>query len=267
MKLEYLIEGIEEVYPSYLQYEWDNSGLNVGYKAQDVRKVMTTLEVTSSVIDEAIEQNVDLIISHHPFLFSKINSITDMDNKGILLIKLIKNNISIYCMHTCYDLAFEGLNDYFLRILGIENCGVFDKVGSNESYCNGKEYGLGRIGKLKEKTILKDFALGIKEQLGIDGGRIVGNPYAEISKIAVVTGSGAEYFEMAKNMDIDLLITGDVKYHQAVDSYELGVNVLDLGHFGTEHIFSEAMKIFLCDKFGSIEVVISKKQSDPFLYL
>ncbi|MDY4129194.1 Nif3-like dinuclear metal center hexameric protein [Peptostreptococcus porci] len=266
MKLDELIRVIEKKFPKNLQYNWDNSGLNIGYEEKNISRILTTLEITEETVDEAIKSNVDLIISHHPFLFSKINKIVDTDVKGKLVIKLIENNIAVYCMHTNYDIAFGGLNDYFLEVIGIENCGVLDPISSYGDYENGEMVGLGRIGKLEKPTTIENFIIDLKERLKLNTIRFVGkNINGIVKNIAVVTGAGAEYFEMIASNDIDVLITGDMKYHQAVDAYEMGVNVLDLGHYGTEYIFSDAMKKYIDEEIGGMEVQVSTKMLNPFI--
>lgn len=264
MKLSKLLKRIEETYPLFLQYSWDNSGLNIGDLSQNVDKVLLTLEITEDTINEAIKNKVDLIISHHPFLFSKINKIEKGDIKGKLIYKLISNSISVYCMHTNYDIAFGGLNDYFMKIIGIEDSEILEIEGKNESYFGGKEYGLGRVGKLSKSVGCKAFVDILKEKLGIDSLRYVGNTDKRIEKVAVVTGAGAEFFENLIGSDIDALVTGDMKYHQAMDAASSGVVVLDCGHYGTEHIFADSIKEFLEANVKEVEFIISKNIVDPF---
>ncbi|SFE43403.1 Nif3-like dinuclear metal center hexameric protein [Peptostreptococcus sp. D1] len=266
MKLNELISIIEKKFPNNLQYDWDNSGLNIGYGDKDINRILTTLEITEDTVDEAIKSNIDLIISHHPFLFNKINRIVDTDTKGALAIKLIENNIAVYCMHTNYDIAFGGLNDYFLTLMGIENCGVLDPISSYDDYENGRMFGLGRIGKLKKSTTIEKFIIALKARLKLNTIRFVGkNINSSVKSIAVVTGAGAEYFEMIARSNIDVLVTGDMKYHQAVDAYELDVNVLDLGHYGTEYIFSDAIKKYIDEEIGGIKVQVSANMLNPFI--
>lgn len=265
MKLLEIIKEIENEYPTFIQYEWDNSGLNIGCLENEIKKIMTTLEITKDTVEEAIENEVDLIISHHPFLFSKTNKIVDSNNKGELAIKLIKNDIAVYCMHTSFDVAHNGLNDYFFELIGVKNTKILDVVGSDSRYRDGEIYGLGRVGILDQKINIVDFIYSIKNKLHIDCARFIGDKSSEISSFAVVTGSGAEYFEMIKEKNIDLLITGDMNYHQAVDALELGVNVLDLGHFGTEYIFAEVMKRYLDSKKFVKDVIVSRRMIDPFI--
>ena len=267
MILNEVLDIINQKYPEYIQYDWDNSGLNIGDENSEIKKIMLTLEITEKVIDEAIENKVDLIISHHPFLFSKINKINKKDIKGNLIYKLISNSISVYCMHTSYDLAADGLNDYLLKLLGISSDYTLEEVSSNENYQNGETYGLGRVASLEKSMDVREFILELKSKLNIDNVRYVGRLDKNIKTIAIVTGSGADFFEKAKKLDIDLLITGDMKYHQAMDALEMDMNVVDCGHYGTEHIFADSIITFLEDSLEDIEITISKNIVDPFMDL
>lgn len=265
MILQDVLKTVENKYPLELQYSWDNSGLNIGDKSQDVKKILLTLEVTEKTVDEAIEKNVDLIISHHPFLFGKINKINKDDIKGNIIYKLIANSISVYCMHTSYDVASEGLNDYFMELMDITPEGIFEVEGSLSSYMEGEPYGLGRIGRLKEKTSVKDFIEILKKNLSIENVRYVGKLDKNIETVAVVTGSGAEFFEKAKSMGIDILITGDMKYHQAMDAMEMDMPVIDCGHFGSEHIFADSISAFLEKNLENVEIIKSENIVNPFI--
>ena len=265
MKLEYIINKIEEKYPLFLQYEWDNSCLNIGDRGSDVKKILLSLEVTEKTINEAIEKGVDLIISHHPFIFSKMKSITCDSQKGRLIYELIKRNISVYSMHTNLDIANEGLNDYFMNLIEAKNMSVFVVEGEDCRYDNGKAYGLGRIGYINETTVF-EMANRLKSILNTKDIRVVGNIDSKVSKIAVVTGSGAEFFMQAHNEGCDLLITGDVKYHQAIDSESIGMNIIDCGHYGSEQIFSDLMYDKLKEIINNDEVEILKTElkQNPF---
>ncbi|WP_101772833.1 Nif3-like dinuclear metal center hexameric protein [Peptostreptococcus faecalis] len=264
MKLSEIIEIIDSKYPEKLQYQWDNSGLNLGDKESDIKKILVTLEVNNEVVNEAIEKKVDLIISHHPMLFSKINRIEKSDIKGNLIYNLIKNNISVYCMHTNYDIAFDGLNDYFMEKIGAESGNVFDKIGSDDEYHGGSVYGLGRVAELVDFVEVTEIIEIIKNNLSIENLRYVGNLDQKIKKFAVVTGSGAEYFEKAKHENLDLLITGDVKYHNAMDALELGISIIDCGHFGSEKIFSDSIFSFISTVLNGVEIIKTERLNNPF---
>ena len=250
MKLRELLDRIRVKYPEELQYSWDNSSLNLGDLDQDIKKIMLTLEITNRTVDEAVEKGVDLVISHHPFLISKLNQITSDTIKGGLVYKMIRNNISAYCMHTSYDMAEDGLNDYFFNLLDIKDREVLDVESSLDYYNEGKVYGLGRVAELEKP---------------LDIGELISK--LVISKIAVVTGNGSEFFQLAKSKGCDILVTGGIKYHQAMDALDLGMALLDFGHFGTEHIFSNSVYDYINSISGDIEVIISEKNIDPFTFV
>lgn len=264
MILNDILKKIESKYPLEIQYSWDNSGLNIGDKGQDVRNILLTLEITEKTVDEAIEKNIDLIISHHPFIFSKLNKINNDDIKGKLIYKLIKNSVSVYCMHTNYDLAFEGLNDYFMKLIGANTTSILEVEGSLNSYEDGNNYGLGRVGNLSKEVSIEGFISYLKEKLQISHLRYIGDENKRIKNIAVVTGAGAEFFEKAKDMGVDLFISGDMKYHQAMDALEMGISVIDCGHYGSEHIFVDSIKEFLENILEDVNLYKSENIINPF---
>lgn len=365
MKLKSLIKKIEDKYPLSLAYDWDNVGLLVGDFDMDVKKVLVVLEANEKVIEEAIENKIDLIITHHPFIFKKMNKINTADLKGRLVHKLIKNDISLYSMHTNFDIAFDGLNDYFMEIMGFKNCKILDTTktealfklvvyvpsthaealrkalsnagaghignysdctfntegtgtfkpleGSNPfigeagivEYVNeikietivsqrtlggvissmtkahpyeevaydiyklenkGDSFGLGRIARLNKSTTLKKLSNLIKEKLSMDHIRIVGDIDNTIDKVAVVTGSGADMVKKAQRQGAQVIITGDVKYHDAQDALDMGMCIIDCGHFDTEDIFKDVMKRFL-DSIEEIKVNKSDIYLNPFKIL
>lgn len=362
MNLKSFIKKVEQKYPLGLAYDWDNVGLLVGDFDMDIKKILVVLEANEKVIDEAISKDVDLIVTHHPFIFKKMNKINTSDLKGKLIHKLIKNDIALYSMHTNFDIAFEGLNDYFMEIIGIEETKVLDitssevlyklavyvptthveevkeslaKAGAghigNYSNCSfstqgignfkplegtnpyigqigevesveevkietivpqrvlggvinsmlnahpyeevaydiyklenkGKIYGLGRIGKLDSTINLKELCNNIKKKLNMPHIRVVGDLNSSIKKVAVVTGSGADMIKKAQRSGADVIITGDVKYHDAQDALDMSMNVIDCGHFDTEDIFKDVMERFL-GNIDEIEVIKSEIYLNPF---
>ena len=134
MKLKSLIKKIEAKYPTNLAYDWDNVGLLVGDAEEEIDKVLVCLEANEAIVEEAINNNVNLIVTHHPFIFGKMKKITTSDFKGKLIHKLIKNNIAVYSMHTNFDIAFDGLNDYFMEVMGFENSKILDVTNTETLY-------------------------------------------------------------------------------------------------------------------------------------
>lgn len=358
-----VIRVLEEKYPKNLSYNWDNIGLMIGDTNNNIKRILVSLEATESVIDEAIEKKVDLIITHHPFIFKGLKTIDKSSPKGRCIYKLIQNNINVYSAHTNFDIAFDGLNDELANILELKNLEILETTkveklykiavfvpvsheenvrsamalsgaGNIGNYSNctfntkgigtfmplentnpyigdkgqlervdeikietvckkknldkiiqemlnshpyeevaydiyelnieGEKYGIGRIGYLNESTTLGLFAQIVKEKLNLKDLRIVGNLNKEIKKVAVVSGSGAEFISKAYSVNADIIITGDVKYHDAQDAVELGIGVIDAGHFGSENIFSDIVTEYLKNNIKDIEVIKSNTYINPF---
>ena len=257
MKLNELVQYIEETYPTSLACSWDNVGLMVGDLDTEINTVYTVIEINETVIKDAIKHNVDLIITHHPFIFSKLSNVTTASLKGNSIYQLLQNNIAVYSMHTNFDIAFDGMNDYCMRYLGYEPTGCFEFETIPDEYVekhNYKRPGLGRLCVLENEISMKDLCHKVKEAFAMESLRYVGNLEDNIKTIAVVTGAGAEYFGEAKKAGADVLITGDLKYHIAQDAVDQGMNIIDCGHYETEHIFAEAMAKFI-GKLDGIQVV------------
>ena len=266
MILKELIQIIEKKYPLSLAYEWDNVGLMIGDINQDVHRVLTVLEIDEKVVQEAIENKVDLIISHHPFLFHKFNRIHTEDEKGKLIFQLIQNNISVYSMHTNFDIAFDGLNDYFMKVMGFTNYETFDYVDAPSGYSEANENktpGLGRIVELPKEITLEELCELVKEKFHMNCVRYVGDKNAQIRKVAVITGGAADMFPKAKMAGADAFISGDMKYHNAQDAIVANMNVIDCGHYETEVIFRDAIGEFL-EQVPDLTILKSELSINPF---
>lgn len=257
VKVKQIIEKLNYLAPEGLAEQWDNIGLQIGCANQSVSKVLLALDATSKVIDEAISINADMIITHHPMIFSPLKRILRDNPKGNNIYKLIKNNISLYVMHTNFDVAFGGTNDILADIIGLKNIKVInpDEDGM----------GIGRIGETKETTI-KELTYKLKKELGILHARVVGDLDMRISKVAICTGSGMNFLQSAIGK-ADVFITGDVKFHEAQEARDLGIGIIDVGHYGSENIAMPSIKLYL-DSFAiesNIKIVISNINEDPFI--
>lgn len=305
MKLSEIISRLEEKFPRQNAESWDNVGLLVGNREREIKKIQISLDVTMKVIENAVENNVDLIISHHPFIFSPVKEINNDSVTGRKILKLIENKIAVYSLHTNLDSTMLGLNDLAGEKLGLKNGKIIDPVKENfyrgefysgnkmkaeeelqkekisfkiefeedeakfifvnkkekvysvleklnrKSLINGEyfiyelenkyiESGIGRVYSLDKKENLIDVIKDVKEKLNLENAVISGYDIekAVIKKIAVVNGAGSSYWKKAKRMGADLLITGDLKYHEALDAKEEGMYILDAGHYESEHFFN-----------------------------
>ena len=243
---------IEELAPTSLACDWDNVGLLVGNGDKQVKRIMVMLDADVHTIDEAIANNVDLIITHHPILLKPINRITDKK-----LIKLIENGISIYTAHTNLDSTNGGVNDVLAQKLGLDNIGKFPLIEDTEL--------LGRIGNVAECT-LEEFIKTVKTALNCEFVRYIGDKSTIIRKVSVCGGGGADFIPLAKTSGCDVYVTGDVKYHQAQVASEIGLCVIDAGHFETENIICSVLADYLKYMFKEVEVLTSNRKESYLKY-
>ncbi len=240
---------LEEKFPKKLAEEWDNVGLLVGDSKKSIKKVQLSIDATERAIDNAIENGVDMIVTHHPFIFKPIKSIDFSTLMGRKIKKLIKNDINLLSLHTNLDSATEGLNDFILSLLGVEKSKVLDKNPEMDN-C-----GIGRIYNLEKEVEIEEYVKYLKEKLKIANVRVVSkNKKEKIKKIALVNGSGMSYWRKAKSLGVDLFITGDVGYHEALDALENNFPVIDIGHFEGEQHFVELLKRYF--ENYNIDVII-----------
>ena len=257
-----IIKIMEEFAPINLKEDFDNVGLMVGDKEKEVKKILLSLDCTLEVIEEAKEKDIDLIITHHPLLFRKPSSITTDTLTGKKIIELIKNDISLYSSHTNLDSASGGLNETIVNILGYESK---ELIEVNRNARNENE-GLGRIIKLDKEISLDDLVKQVKEKLNINALKIV-KASEKVKKIAVINGSGSSFFDMAYKKGADCIITGDTTYHFASDYKEMGVSIIDTGHFLSEWIVFLEVINKLKYKLNEVEIFISENSNDPYTFV
>lgn len=240
MMIKEIIKVIEEKFPKKMSEEWDNVGLLIGDLNNPVKKIMLTLDCTMDAIDKAIEEKVDLIIAHHPLIFSSIKTINTGTILGKKIIKLIENKIAVYGLHTNLDSSPEGLNSYIGEYLGFGSGRILE-----EKELNGIEYGIGRFYKINSIEF-EELIKGIKNKLNLSHVSVVApKENKKITKLAIVNGSGANYWRMAKKMGAEVLITGDVKYHEALDAKEENMSIVDIGHYEGEIIYTDILENLL----------------------
>lgn len=233
-----LIKEFEKKISPTIAEEWDNVGLLIGDRNKKVKKVLVTLDITNKVVEFAIENKIDVIFSHHPLIFSKLNKIVSSDLIGNRIIKLIKNDINVYAAHTNLDFVEGGLNDYLIKILDLEG-----KIIKKESPV--------RYFSLKDEIDSKELALIIKNKLGLNNVRIVGNK--KVKKIALVTGAGSSF--LRELHDVDMYITGDLTHHNSLDYKEKGMVLLDIGHYGSEKFALNLLKEIIIEIDNNLNVI------------
>lgn len=257
---------MEKSAPKRLSENYDNVGLMVGNLDSDISSILVSLDCTLNVIDEAKRKNCNFIFTHHPLLFKKPSSITTETLLGNKIIKLIKNDISLYSSHTNLDSVQGGLNDILVKTLGFSNSAVIEK--STASGFNDGNSGIGRIVGLNKKITLLELCEIVKEKLNLTNVTYIGEDDKLIEKIALINGSGSGYMDMSRGMGADCIITGDVTYHYASDYNEIGVSVIDAGHFGTEWTALKKIKSVLKSEINRLghnnSVLLSEVIKNPY---
>lgn len=247
VRVKDIFHYLSELAPLELQMDFDNSGMQAGHIDQPVSKAVLALDVTRDVIEEAAEENAQLIISHHPLIFGGIQSVCDSDPlTGSLLLMLIEKGIAAISMHTNLDIADGGVNDVLLCLLGAEREAVLDSDGC------------GRIGTLASSVCLGDFLTSCASVLHTKGLRFydAGRP---VRRIAVMGGSGGGSLRTAFEKGCDTYVTADVKYNQFLEAAALGINLIDGDHFGTEDPVIPELARKLREKFPETDFMVSKK--------
>ncbi len=247
-----IIEQIESVYPKTAALGFDNVGLLVGSDEKEVKKIYLALDATDEVIEEAVKNGVDLLITHHPLIFSGMKSVTDRDFIGRRIIKLIQSDISYYAMHTNYDVL--GMAELANTVLDLKDSEVLDIT----TEINDRPEGIGRVGNLDQERTLRDCCEYVKEKLVLDNVRVFGNLNQRVQRMAVSPGSGKSAIKPAIQKGAQVLVTGDIGHHEGIDAAAQGLAIIDAGHYGTEYIFIEDMKKFLEKKWSNVSVMTAE---------
>lgn len=227
MTVKQLYYNLSQQIPEHLSEEWDNDGIMCCPDGTaEVVRVLITLDVTEEIVDYAIESGFDLIVSHHPLIFKPIRTIAEDDHISRKLIKLITNGISVFSFHTRADKVAGGVNDRLADLLGMFNARPFG------------EGLLGRIGTIDEECDIEDFAYRVKQLTSSDMVKYA-DGYNTVSCVAVVGGDGKDYVRAAIEAGADTYISGRIGYNVMEEAAEMGINLIEAGHYFTEQPVTE----------------------------
>jgi GTP cyclohydrolase I len=238
MTLGALYDFLDTLSPFATQAPWDNSGLLIGSREDEVKQIYLSLDVDSALLDEVAENS--LIITHHPLIFSGLKQLNFAKYPSNLIQMMVQKKISLIAMHTNFDLSH--LNAFVVSKLG------FEIVESNEfvAYCDVNQS-------------LDDLALHVKRVLGIENLRIVrGREW--VGRCAITTGAGGD---LISKIEADCFLSGDLKYHQAMEAKENNLSLMDIGHFESERYFPECLAQYL--KNLPLKAIMSNSKN-PFEY-
>lgn len=250
MKLADIMKTIEEDFPKSLAMDWDNVGLLVGDEEADIKKVLISLDVTDAAVERAVKEGADLILTHHPLLFRPLKTVTEQNFIAARVRKLIRNDINYYAMHTNFDIA--GMADRNALDLALLEPEVLEELGTDEY---GHAYGLGRVGMLSEEMTLKELAGHVKDVMKLDAVRVYGEPDRKVIRVGVSSGAGKSAVSDALKKQADVLITGDLDYHTAIDANAQGLAMIDAGHYGTEFTYIPFMEEYVKEKFPELTIL------------
>lgn len=243
MKLIDLMNFLDGYAPFSAALSFDNAGLLCGDPQKEIRKVLLSLDVTYSVIDQAVSAGADLILTHHPALFAAQKQFSPDDR----VYRLIEKGVAALALHTNLDVARNGVNDHLARAVGLTE--IEDWCGNDPSFVSRK-------GVLPQEMPLKEYCAFVKKSLGCnclryaDGGR-------PVKKVALCSGSGGDLWESLIGTDLDTLLTGEAKYHHFLEAAQRGINLIDAGHFSTENRILPQLEAWLLEADSSLEILYS----------
>lgn len=239
---------LEEQSPKEYACDWDNVGLLVGREDKEVHKIYIALDATDEAIAEAVAARADLLLTHHPMIFRGIKSVTDGDFIGRRVMRLVREDIAYYAMHTNFDV--RGMAELAADSMRLLDAKVLDVTCES---AKGPE-GIGRYGKLPKAMTLKECCEMVKQAFSLENVKVFGNPDWKLGTAAISPGSGKSVIAHAVKAGVDVLITGDIDHHEGIDAVAMGMAIIDAGHYGIEHIFIPYMQQYLQERAPQIQV-------------
>ena len=257
MKVKDIINIIEEFAPLGIQEKWDNSGLCIGSPEDEVTSVLMGLDCTPELVDEAIACGADMIVTHHPLIFSGLKKISPEDLIGAAVIKAIKAGISIYAAHTNADKVIAGVSGAMAAKLGLENVSILDEDGDGT--------GLGVVGDLPTPMTSQEAVAFVKGRFNLKAMKASKPIDGKISRIAMCGGSGGSLIGAAKAAGAQLYISGDISYHNFFTPE--GFMIMDIGHYESEIEIVDILFSLIKKKIPTFAVRITQNiYSNPIFY-
>lgn len=258
MNCHEIIGKLESLSPTAFAEDWDNTGLLVGRRDKEVETVYIALDATDEVIEEAVRLGADMLLTHHPLIFKKLDRITTDDFTGRRVCQLIKNDVSYYAMHTNFDVM--GMADAAADELSLKDRTVLNVAYEDDI---AKE-GCGRVGKLKKCMSVAELAELVKAKFHVPNVRVFGELGDIVEVAAVMPGSGGSYIKDALKAGADVMITGDIDHHEGIDAVAQGITVIDAGHYGIEKLFISYMEEYIRRELPALRICRAEIK-EPFV--
>lgn len=259
MTLSNLLASFEKLWPKDSAEDWDRPGLMVGNPSQEINKVLLAVDVTSEVIDQAIQTDRQLLLTHHPMLLRGVHELGELTLKGNLVSKAIKSGLAIFSAHTNADIAQGGVSQSLAKALELRNLAPLDAVS-----------GHGIVGDVDEMKLI-DYARKISRAIPAtaQGIRVAGDSEKLISRVGLVAGAGDGFLNVASLAGIDLFITSDLRHHPAQDFIEQskltdGPALIDIAHWAAEWVWLDQAAAQLAGIHRDVEFIVSDLRTDPW---
>ena len=270
MKCSEIIEILRENWPDQFALDWDNVGLLAGRRDREVTGIYVGLDATEQVIEGAVSAGCNMLLTHHPLLFSPVKQVSDSDFVGNRLLTMIEHGISYYAMHTSYDSAPGCMADQAAAMLYIEDGEPLELVsGPGEPPC-----GIGKVGHLAKEITIDQLCARVKEKFRIPALKVFSAAGTDengeqlrdrpLRRIAVSPGSGKSMIQLAIDAGAQALVTGDIGHHEGIDGAACGITVIDAGHYGLEHIFISHVAGYLREQLGKDVKIVEAEFCMPY---
>ena len=257
MQVKDVVKVIEDFAPLAIQEKWDNSGLCIGSPDAPVTSVLVGLDCTPELVDEAVSYGADMIVTHHPLIFSGLRRISPDDPVGAAVIKAVSAGISVYAAHTTADKVIAGVSGAMAARLGLENVSVLD--------ADGDDTGLGVIGTLPEPLPAEEAVALVKERFSLKTVRCSRPVDIPVGTVAVCGGAGSSLIDKAVNAGAQLYVTGDISYHHFFTGGRY--MLMDIGHYESEIDIVNILFSLIRKNFPTFAVRITENRySNPIFY-
>ena len=256
MKINKVLEILNEWAPEADAQEWDNVGLLIGSEEDELTGILVALDVTEAIANEAKESGSNLIITHHPIIFNPLYTLRRSEYPASVIVQLIKNDLSVYTMHTNLDIAESGVNETLAEKLKLKQIKPFDdsELGA-----------LGRIGELQSELRMDDFLKELKSVLAVESLTYKGDTSKFIKKVALCSGAGGSFIDTAVRMNADVFVSSDFKHSNWLEAGER-IALVNAGHFESEEIVLDSIIDKLGRRMQNVDISIRKAKSESKPY-
>lgn len=252
MECREILEVINRMADVSYACSWDNVGLLAGRRDKEIHRVTVALDADDRAVEEAIRGGSELLVTHHPLLFSPVKRITDESLIGRRLLALLRRDMCLISMHTNFDIAPGGMADLAADRLGLLKRTPLEITGEGPE----GPYGIGLVGDLPSGPVsLEKLCFLVKEAFELQNVQLYAPDVPkEAARVAICPGSGKEAISFAQAAGAQVLVTGDITYHYGVDAAAAGLAIIDAGHYGLEHIFIPYMTAYLKKQLPALSV-------------